>query len=376
MKKITDIRESFLIFPEFTQGFFTWFTGKALEKQKAKYEYSFWFYYFWPIGMVVFGILLSLIIVTRSLGLYYLIFTWIMILNGARSIALTIRHQCIHSVFSGNPGLDIILAEFATSIIYAQDAVSYKKDHIDLHHNRKVLAGCDDSHIIALKRYGFIPGMSKRNLWFNLLLLIVSPIFQIKHSLARLKCNFYDPSIYRISLSCVTLSFWFGIFAYFSEGSVNFIYNIFLTFIVPVFLLCNISVILEMIAEHEYYDYDANANLTSNAIYASKCWAIFCGAQVPEKQKNVVYDLWVWFVWVIHMLIHLIIRLTVLPGDIVTHDFHHRHPYSKEWKNYSFARQEDIEQLDKKWPPYTEVWGLFNAIDKVFISMSKSKTKC
>jgi hypothetical protein len=108
----------------------------------------------------------------------------------------------------------------------------------------------------------------------------------------------------------------------------------------------------------------------------SKCWAIFCGAQVPEKQKNVVYDLWVWFVWVIHMLIHLIIRLTVLPGDIVTHDFHHRHPYSKEWKNYSFARQEDIEQLNKKWPPYTEVWGLFNAIDKVFISMSKSKTKC
>lgn len=374
MQKITDIRESFLVFPEFTQGFFTWLTGKALKEQSAKSEYSFWVYYFGPIITVILGVILSLIIVTKSLGLYYLIFTWIMILNGARSIALTIRHQCVHSVFSGNPKLDIILAEIATSIIYAQDAVSYKKDHIELHHNRKVLAGYNDSHVIALQRYGFIPGMSRGGLWQNLLLLVLSPVFQFKHSLARLKCNFYYPSTYRILLSCATLSLWSAVFLYFSRDAADFIYNVFLSFIVPVFLLCNISVILEMIAEHEYFDYEEDTKLTSNTVYASKCWAIFCGAQVPTTQKNIFSTLWKWCVWVICMVMHLIIRLTVLPGDIVTHDFHHRHPYSKEWKNYLFARQSDLEKHEAKWPPYREVWGLFNAIDKVFISMSKAKT--
>ena len=158
-----DIRESYKTFPSWCQGFLAWLTGKALPGQSPKLELSFWFYFLLPITMVIFGVLLSLLILTKNLWPYYLILSWIITLNGARSIALTIRHQCVHSVFSGNPQLDILLAEIATSIIYSQDANSYKKDHIDLHHNRKVLAGSKDSHVMALKRYGFCLNFNKYN---------------------------------------------------------------------------------------------------------------------------------------------------------------------------------------------------------------------
>ena len=368
-----DIRESYKTFPSWCQGFLAWLTGKALPGQTPKLELSFWFYFLLPITMVIFGVLLSLLILTKNLWPYYLILSWIITLNGARSIALTIRHQCVHSVFSGNPQLDILLAEIATSIIYSQDANSYKKDHIDLHHNRKVLAGSKDSHVMALKRYGFMPGMTKKELWLNLLMLIFSPVFQFKHSLARLKCNFYYPSMHRRLLSLITISIWLGIFIYCTASVETFILAFCLSFVVPLFFLCNICVILEMIAEHQYYDYDDNITLTSNEIYASKCWAIFCGTPVPQKSSNMFRDFIAWFIWVFQMIVHFIIRLTVLPGDIVTHDFHHRHPYSKEWKNYAFARQRDVEKSDIKWPPYTEIWGLFNSIDEVFLSMSLSK---
>ncbi len=374
MKINEDIRDSYKILPMWSQNFLTWLTGKALPGQKPKLKFSYLFYFFMPLTMVVGGVLSSLIILTNNFSWFLLTLSWVITLSGTRSIALTVRHQCVHSVFSGNPKLDMFLAEIATSIVYGQDAKSYKKDHIDLHHNRKVLAGYKDSHVMALERYGFIPGMSRCELWENLLCLIFSPLFQFKHSLARLKCNFYYPSFSRILLSCFTALVWTGIFIYFSSSAESFLYNLFFAFVAPLFLLCNISVILEMIAEHEYFDYSEEASkLTSNDVYASKCWAIFCGVPLPKKSNNIFSEFLSWLIWIIQMIVQLIIRLTILPGDIVTHDFHHRHPYSKEWKTYSYARQNDIEKRDSKWPEYREVWGLFNAIDKVFLSMSRSK---
>ena len=367
------IRESYRIFPRFTQPFFTWLTGKPLKGDNSYFQFHICFYFFCPILMVISGVFFSLVIISNNYNLLYLFFTWIISISGARLISLTIRHQCVHSNFTRNKKLDMLLADIATSFIYRQSAHAYKIDHIPHHHSRKVLAGINDSHVNMQIRYGFVPGMSKKELWISLIKLIFSPAFQLKHSFARIKNNFYNPPLFRKMFSWITLSFWIVMFISFSSNYIEFIHNITLSFIIPLFILCNISVILELIVEHPYFDYDITTNLTSNKVYATKCWAIFCGEAIPKKHKNIFINIFRWLIWIIKMLFHLVIRLTILPGDIVTHDFHHRHPYSKEWRNYTYARQKDLEKADPNWPPYTEIWGLFNALNASFLHLSKAK---
>ena len=368
-----DIRQSYMLFPTWSQHFFTWLTGKALPYQRPIFTMGTWLQYFVPIFMVLLGVIGATWVLTTNANSFFLLVCWIISLSGARLIALTIRHQCIHSAFSGKPKLDMWLAEIATALIYGQDAQSYKIDHISKHHNRKALASEKDSHVIAIQKYGFKPGMSKKNLWINLFILIISPIFQIKHSIARLKCNFFYPSYVRRGLSILTLMSWIGILSLFSNSLLDFTYKFFIAFVIPLFVLCNISVILEMIAEHQYFGEIEDTSL-SNEKYAEKCWAVFCGERLPNTNHNSFFkNAVMWLMWSIKMFMHFLIRLTILPGDIVVHDFHHRHPYSKEWKSYAYARQKDIDKGHPGWPEYKEIWGLFNAIDQVFLSMSIKK---
>ena len=76
-------------------------------------------------------------------------------------------------------------------------------------------------------------------------------------------------------------------------------------------------------------------------------------------------------VWAFRMtFLHFSARYLVMTGDTVCHDFHHRRPMSRDWANYIFARQADIDAGHKGWPGYREVWGLVPAINLVFRSLS------
>ena len=69
------------------------------------------------------------------------------------------------------------------------------------------------------------------------------------------------------------------------------------------------------------------------------------------------------------MLYHLWVRITILPGGMSVHDHHHLFSKDqKDWANATFARQRQVEGGAK----LIEVWGLGNAIEKVFQSFANA----
>ena len=80
-----------------------------------------------------------------------------------------------------------------------------------------------------------------------------------------------------------------------------------------------------------------------------------------------------WGYWAARMLFyHLPARALVLTGDSPCHDYHHRYPTSKAWPNAIFERQADLDAGCPGWPePYQETWGLLEAMDETFKSLSQ-----
>jgi hypothetical protein len=100
--------------------------------------------------------------------------------------------------------------------------------------------------------------------------------------------------------------------------------------------------------------------------FASLTNAIFLGDRAPAAGGVVG-----WLRWGARMLfVHFPARYLVLTGDTVVHDFHHRHPSTRQWANYLFARQQDVDDGTPGWPPYHEAWGLVAAINLTFDSLS------
>lgn len=96
--------------------------------------------------------------------------------------------------------------------------------------------------------------------------------------------------------------------------------------------------------------------------------AIFIGEAAPVGEGAGA-----WLRWTARMLfVHAPARYLVLTGDTVVHDFQHRYPASRQWHDYLFARQRDLDAGHPGWPRYQHVWGLVTAVNRVFDSISRA----
>ena len=94
---------------------------------------------------------------------------------------------------------------------------------------------------------------------------------------------------------------------------------------------------------------------------------------MPGDDLTGARRVYAWVRWTLRMaLIHFPSRYLVLTGDTVVHDYHHRFPMSREWADYLFARQRDLEAGNPGWTPYREVWGLIPAINLVLDSLASA----
>ncbi len=63
------------------------------------------------------------------------------------------------------------------------------------------------------------------------------------------------------------------------------------------------------------------------------------------------------------MVYHLFVRVTILPGEMPEHDWHHLSPKKQQdWANGRFERQKEVDSG----ADYLEYWGLEEAIEQVF----------
>lgn len=351
-----DIRETYRKFPNKTQHFFTWVTGKALPHQQPLIHMNWMQYLLIMLSLYLGGLVFAFFSFSDPLNLSLLLISWGMVVFSSRRMAAVILHQCVHHRFSGKKKIDRFIGELVTTLMMTQDFVSYQIDHCKLHHAPKSFATEEDPIVIFFTSHGIKRGLSKKRLWWNFFLTIISPKFHIKFFIARLKYNFNSKSLLRKIASFVYVALWLGLIISTNSGVMMFL----TVFFIPVVVLYQVSAFVEICSEHAWYK-PHKKNLPKKYFYVERSWGRFCGSAYPGNNfpKNIK-----WFLE--NVFYHLPVRLFILVGDLPQHDYHHRKPLTDDWAIADYKRQEHIDNKMDDEPDYSEIWGLHSAISHVF----------
>lgn len=366
----SNIRASYLSFPAYTQNFFTWLTGKALPNQKPLFVLSKWVHFFVPLFLFFISIAANYYCLSGppSLKILLVPLFWIFTVAGTRNMVLTIRHECVHNCFSKSPKINKFIGEFVTTILLVRTAKAYQFDHVSMHHNSDILCSKTDPHIIYLESFGLKLGMSKHALWKQLVITLLSSKFYIKSTYERILANVLAKNKIRRFFGILYILACVFTVCYFRLP----LYKVFFAFIFPLFVLSTASSLLETINEHPSpSEAAASAINDKKQLTALKCWSVLSGSPLPRPTNIFTKNLLNLGVWFINMLGHLVVRLTIMPGPLPSHEMHHRHPGQYDWRIAFYEKQKDIDASHPGWPPYREVWGFINSLDMVFDDMSK-----
>ena len=369
----TNIRESYLYFPPFTQNFFTWLTGKAVPKQEPLFIFSRWVHFFVPFIIFIFGVAGNLYFIHFFDNKWVLrILFWIVTVSCIRNLILTIRHECVHNNFVKNNLVNKILGELITIILCTRTSKAYQHDHVSLHHNSDKLCTSSDPHLIYLEQYGITYGVSKQKLWRRLFTILLTPAFYIESTFNRIKANILAQNIIRKIGFFIYVILW-SLLIFLTPIS---FYDFVMAYAFPLFVLSEASAFIEVISEHPVPTNESkiiNTIQERRLMLAQKSWCILNGSAFPPPSSNMWVNIYNKTIWFIQMIGHLLVRLTILPGPLPSHELHHRKPGQYDWRIAFYERQKDIDKKCPGYPAYTEVWGIRKALDQVFEGMSSRK---
>lgn len=369
MSDYADVRASFRRFPDWTQNFWTWFTGKALPHQEPLIRHTWLSYLGLTLAVFFAGLSLSTVAVAYHFRLWWLALPggWILSLAGARTMILVIAHQCIHRQFSGNPRVDAFVGELVTVLTVFQDAHAFKVEHFDAHHRRSIFATADDPPVQVLLGLGFRPGMSRRQLWLRAVAVFLSPAFYARGFADRLKCNLFSGTWRRAGFFAWA-GWWLSLPFWLDHGIAALVF----AFGFPVIIFAQLSALLDKLGEHAWLT-PPDPEHGQRYYHVAASWARFCGRALPPPSLPLPKRLAAWLSWLLAMLFyHLPARLLVVVGDLPNHDYHHRFPGTPDWTIAAYARQRDIDRGRCDGPGYTEVWGMGRAIDRMFRALSET----
>lgn len=152
------IRESYTRLP--LQGFWSWLTGKELHYRAKELKGSVLGALVWSTTWFIGGLIGTVYIsVNDSLSNWFLVFTIIFSVAGARYIVATMIHQAVHNSLFDTPLLNRIYSEVFSTILIVQPFDSYRKFHVEEHHS-EAFSTMDDKDLSALYKLGFKPGKS------------------------------------------------------------------------------------------------------------------------------------------------------------------------------------------------------------------------
>jgi hypothetical protein len=368
---LADIRESYRAFPEWTNPFWTWLTGKPRHGEHPKFVLGPWGFMFCSLLSYVVGIAMALqgMFLRGWWSEAAVAVGYILAVSGSRRLVSTVVHQCIHGRFSGGRAVDHWVGEAITLVTLTQTADEYKREHFAQHHRYGVFTTQRDPAAKFLQAIGFVPGRSRRSLWGQLVLNFGSPHFHGHFLLMRLKSNFIAARGWRLLASYVYLAAWVGIAAWVG------VVPVLVAFGIPIVCLYQLSVMLEFISEHAWF-VPVPALSQANDVHGTHSWGRFCGAAVPSYEAcagPLAYFAAMLRWGGAHLFYHLPVRLLVLPGDLPQHDFHHRHPGTVEWTRAAYSRHADLASAESNGVPYKEFWGLHRAVDHVFAGITAAR---
>jgi hypothetical protein len=324
-------------------------TGQATRRKTAGEEISLTFLLF------AFGLLISNYAFVDNAHLWAIPISQVCLLSSLRMQRLTIMHACSHNAVFANPFWNEVLGEFISILTLSMPFNSYKKKHCETHHSKGLMRPGDETFEFFYKA-GFRSEMSPQQAWQHLTKLIFSATFHCRQFGDRLKGTFSSTDAKH---NWLAVGFWLSIL---SLVIITHTWAGFLLVFVPTLsVFFEISSVLRQCVEHRFAK--KTGEMTS---------AIFC-CEEPAVFND--FDpFWVKFWgetrwWLRLFFYHLPVRLLILTGDSPVHDYHHRRPAS-DWVNAHSDRQAEVEAGVY----YSHSWGLVEAINKTFESLSKMPT--
>lgn len=371
---VSDVRESMValseglprVLHEWGQHLLTWFTGRPLPGQTPWHRSTPNQQILAAVVWLFAGAFGGYFLLTATTMLWPLLpVAWLCVVSSARRLQVSIFHVTVHAAFTGNKRADRLIGELISVVLFISPYDHYYFEHVVLHHPVETFGTIKDPDLAFLVMLGFKPGMTKRELWQRLLATVFSPKFHLLFFAARLKANFVGSRGRPTSRARLAAAYVFNAGLLAAVAYANLWYAFLLCWFFPLTLLYHVSAILQFVCEHRWLLKrlpDEPAKMYVSRMTVGR----FLGSRFPAKGGLAAKGL-----WSLKMLGHGLSRVAVMVNGLPEHDWHHRHPRSKEWPNSVYARQFDNDSGHKGWPEeYQEVWGLFTAIDTVFDQLS------
>lgn len=360
-----DVRESMRDLPSLLQMPLTLLTGRPLSGQRPL-RLSPGFHLAGAWGSLFAGLAMSS--AGYALGSWFLLLFlpgWAVTLHGQRNLRMMIYHQCSHGNMYGRRKLDRAIAYSISSLLIIQNFKRYSKEHVSDHHAVHHMTLRDPTVQAFLISLDLHPGMTRRQMWRRVLAKLVSPRYHLAFATGRFRSFVKEsaPAEKAIALllygGCAVPATFRGLWP-----------AVILIWFLPLVAFFQMSNTLRLCVKHTFPAPGVQVR-RGKEYFASLTNAIFIGEAAPAPGLSPAGAMAAWLRWAARMvLLHFPSRYLVLTGDTVVHDYHHRHPTSRRWHDYIFARQEDVDTGHRGWPPYTVEWGLVPAISRVFDSLS------
>jgi fatty acid desaturase len=290
---------------------------------------------------------------------------WAMTLHGMRNLRMMVFHQCAHRNMWARRAPDALVGRVIAGLLMVQHFERYSVEHVSDHHARHHMTLRDPTVQAFLVSLELAPGMTRRQMWRRLTAKLVSPRFHARFLVARVRSYFHDANGWERAAVLTGVAVAAGL-ATWLHGWLFLL----VAWVLPLTLFYQVSNTLRLCVKHTFPPPSVTKRL-GKEYFGSLTNAIFLGERPPLGRASTLRGFLDWTRWWLRMLlVHFPARYLVLTGDTVCHDFHHRHPMTRDWANYIFARARDIESPAPGWPAYRHVWGLAPAIDTVFASLA------
>jgi fatty acid desaturase len=348
--------------PGFLQLRLTLFTGKPIKGQEPP-GWTPTYHLASATAAMVAGTAVS--VASLVLGAWWLLLLpagWAVTLHGMRNLRMMIYHQCSHRNMYRRRTADRVIGWCVSSVLVIQNFERYSREHVADHHAAHHMTLRDPTVQAFLISLGLSPRLTRRQMWNKVLGRIFSPLFHLQFLVARIRSFWQASAPAEKAIASVLYG---GVTA---ATAFTGTWQVFLVaWCVPLVPLFQVSNTLRLCVKHTFPAKGTEVR-RGREYFAGLTNAIFIGEAAPVGRGALA-----WCRWTLRMLlVHAPARYLVLTGDTVVHDYHHRYPSSREWHDYLFARQRDLESGHRGWPGYEHEWGLVPAINRVFDSITEA----
>ncbi|MFC0398249.1 fatty acid desaturase [Paraburkholderia rhizosphaerae] len=313
--------------------------------------------------MLLAGVCGSVLVLSCSLHIGWLVVTITSTVSGARYIVATIIHHGVHHAVFRSRRANQIMCEILSTVLIVQPFDSYRKFHVHEHHGR-AFSTMDDQDLAAIYTLGLTPGTPVATLKLRLAWQCISPLFHVRFLWGRVKCNLLSAPAYRVAMTVV----WFAALIALANALSWPVFAV--SIALPLTTLYQICSLLHLITEHAWVLRVAGQSVRDSHIDNSH--ARFCGRMLPSPQLTAAASLYAWTTWTLeHLLIHLPARLLIVQGSLIAHDWHHRSGADRRWPNAIQQREADVQkELANGACTYRDIWGVHHALHEVLQRIS------